>query len=114
MPQKVPYEITINASDNGGFTVRVGCKVLVFPSRENLVTALDSYLADPEKTTRFYEETYGWNAIPATAPVPPPAYFGGGLGGLNHPIGRPIGQAFTEEAPASPGDIARTARERSR
>jgi hypothetical protein len=50
---KRPRELTIAPVLNG-YVVRVGCQVVVFTTREGLLTELDGYLKDP----RGYEEKF--------------------------------------------------------
>ena len=58
--------ISINQVDNG-FQVSVGCKNLVFTSREQLIAELSAYLANPEQVEKQYAEKYGWEPLPGVA-----------------------------------------------
>ena len=57
----IPYNITIEPSDNQGFRVNIGCGHFVFSDATLLQEGLDEYFEDPKK----WEAEY--NKIPRNA-----------------------------------------------
>lgn len=74
----IPHKITIRASANMGFIVKVGCGEFTAPDEINLLADLEQYLKDPEKWEKEYNELPGaaWSGrggdvIERTDPEPP-------------------------------------------
>lgn len=53
------YNINIEPSANNGFIVKVGCGRFVFNDVQSLISALSSFLNDPEKHEKEYNEIAG-------------------------------------------------------
>ena len=66
---KIPYTIQIDGTDNGGFIVKVGCRTLTFKNQENLLSALETYLENPEIVADGYAKTFGWSTDLVAPPV---------------------------------------------
>lgn len=52
----IPYPISIEASANNGFVVKVGCAVLTASSKWELLDGLDKYLSEPDKWVKEYSK----------------------------------------------------------
>ena len=67
----IPHNIKIEASDNQGFTMIIGCGRFVYSLRENLMVGLERYLEDPEKLEKEYLEA-GRSVVEVATDIPEP------------------------------------------
>ena len=62
LKRAIKHRITIEASDNNGFLVRIGCGTFVAETKKSLLAKLTEYLEDPEKLeAKYYEMGEGPN-----------------------------------------------------
>jgi hypothetical protein len=54
--KRIPHDIHISASANGGFLVQVGCVNLVYVNKDALVSDLNKYLHDPEGVAKVFND----------------------------------------------------------
>jgi len=59
LKRAIKHKITIEASDNNGFLVRIGCGTFVAETKKSLLAKLTEYLEDPEKLDEKYKEIAG-------------------------------------------------------
>ena len=109
-----PYPLVITPTDNGGYIVQVGCKMLVFADTPSMIGELQRYLLSPEAVGNEYAEKHQWGPlVPPSSAMP----LGAPLGALGRPIGGPyytgraggggggMGGGLYDQ-PSAPADIA--------
>ena len=63
----INYTITIEPTANVGFYVRVGCGRFAFANKDDLISALNNYLADPEIFEKEYNACEVFQEVPSEA-----------------------------------------------
>lgn len=119
---RAPYDITIRQVDNGGFSVNVGCKTLVYTTLGEMANDLCLYFNSPDETIKRLSAAHGWaietGALIGGGAVPPP--FRGRLApratpapGGSVPPGKRIGVDFRPLTPNITSDYGREQSESS-
>lgn len=107
---RAPYDITIRQVDNGGFSVNVGCKTLVYTTLGEMANDLCLYFNSPDETIKRLSAAHGWaietGALIGGGAVPPP--FRGSV-----PPGKRIGVDFRPLTPNITSDYGREQSESS-
>ena len=66
--KRIPYNIVISATINGGFKVDVGCVGMFYEDPGRLLSDLRDYLNHPERVEKAYNQAM---EVPSDAPDPP-------------------------------------------